>query len=93
LWADKLAALRGKGAATCSDVGSECALCDRDHSDRRCAGSEENDAMTNSRTYEGWWHVSLIDERNERPLHVALVHVALVAVIAIWATALLFALV
>ena len=38
--------------------------------------------MTNSRTYEGWWDLSLIDERNERPLHVALV-----AVIAIWATA------
>jgi hypothetical protein len=45
-------------------------------------------AMTNSRTYEGWWDLSLIDERNERPLHVAFV-----AVIAIWATAFLFALV
>jgi hypothetical protein len=44
--------------------------------------------MINSRTYEGWWDLSLIDERNERPLHVAFV-----AVIAIWATAFLFALV
>jgi hypothetical protein len=44
--------------------------------------------MTNSRTYEGCWDPSLIDERNERPLHLALV-----AVIAVWATAFLFALV
>jgi hypothetical protein len=44
--------------------------------------------MLNSRTYEGWWNISLIDERNERPLHVGYV-----AVIAIWATAFLFALV
>lgn len=44
--------------------------------------------MASSRTYEGWWDLSLIDERNERPLHAALV-----AVIAVWATAFLFALV
>jgi hypothetical protein len=49
---------------------------------------EEKDAMTKSRTYEGWWDLSLIDDRNERPLHAAFV-----AVIAIWATAFLFALV
>jgi hypothetical protein len=67
-------------------------LCDRDHCDHRCAGAtpvkQENDAMASSRTYEGWWDLSLIDERNERPLHAALV-----AVIAVWATAFLFALV
>jgi hypothetical protein len=44
--------------------------------------------MTSSRTYEGWWDLSLIDNRNERPLQAALV-----AVIAVWATVLLFALV
>jgi hypothetical protein len=44
--------------------------------------------MAGIRTYEGWWDLSLIDERNERPLHVAFV-----AVIAIWATVFLFALV
>ena len=43
---------------------------------------EDKHAITDSRTYEGWWDLSLIDERNERPLHVAFV-----AVIAIWATA------
>ena len=48
----------------------------------------EDDAMTDRRTYEGWWDLSLIDERNERPLHVAFV-----AVIAIWAAVLLFALI
>jgi len=41
-----------------------------------------------SRTYEGWWDLSLIDDRNERPLQAAFV-----AVIVVWATALLFALV
>jgi hypothetical protein len=40
--------------------------------------------MTISRTYESWW----IDERNERPLHAAFD-----AVIAVWAAAVLFALV
>jgi hypothetical protein len=44
--------------------------------------------MTNSRTYEGWWDLSLIDGRNERPLLAAFV-----AVVAVWATAFLFALV
>jgi hypothetical protein len=44
--------------------------------------------MVNSRANEGWWDLSLIDERNERPLLVAFV-----AVIAIWATAFLFALI
>jgi hypothetical protein len=38
--------------------------------------------------YEGWWDLSLIDERNERPLHAALV-----ALIVVWATMFLFALV
>jgi hypothetical protein len=47
-----------------------------------------NEGVTNSRIYDGLWDLSLIDERNERPLHVAFV-----AVIGIWATALLFALV
>jgi len=49
---------------------------------------QENSAMASIHTYEGWWDLSLIDERNERPLHVAFV-----AVIAIWATVFLFALV
>ena len=40
-----------------------------------------------TRTYEGWWDLSLIDERNERPLHAAFF-----AVIAVWATAVLLAL-
>jgi hypothetical protein len=44
--------------------------------------------MTPSRTYEGWWDLSVIGERNERALLAALV-----AVIAVWATALLYALV
>ena len=44
--------------------------------------------MISSRTYEGWWDLSLIDEQNER-----LLHATLVAVIAVWATAFLFALV
>ena len=41
--------------------------------------------MANIRTYEGWWDLSLIDDRNERPLLSAFV-----AVIAVWATAFLF---
>jgi hypothetical protein len=44
--------------------------------------------MANIRAYEGWWDLSLIDERNERPLHAAFV-----AVIAVWAMAVLFVLV
>jgi hypothetical protein len=47
----------------------------------------EAEAMTQSRTYEGWWDLSVIDERNERALLAAFV-----AVIAVWATALLYAL-
>ena len=43
--------------------------------------------MAGIRTYEGWWDVSLIDERNERPLHAAFV-----AVIAVLTTALLLTL-
>jgi hypothetical protein len=49
---------------------------------------QENDAMASSGTYKGWWDLSLIDERNERPLRAAFV-----AVIVVWVTALLFALV
>jgi hypothetical protein len=54
----------------------------------RYSSGPENDAMASSGTYEGWWDLSLIDERNERPLLSAFV-----AVIAVWATAVLFALV
>jgi hypothetical protein len=43
--------------------------------------------MTNIHLYEGWWDLSLIDGRNERPLHAAFV-----AVIAAWGTTFLFAL-
>ena len=49
---------------------------------------QENNAMASSGTYEGWWDLSLIDERNERPLRAAFV-----AVIAVWAMVVLFALV
>jgi hypothetical protein len=44
--------------------------------------------MAGFRTYEGWWDFSLIDERNERALLSAFV-----AVIAVWATAVLLELV
>ena len=43
--------------------------------------------MASIHRYESWCDMSLIDERNERPLHAAFV-----AVIAVWAAALLFAL-
>jgi hypothetical protein len=43
--------------------------------------------MASIHTYEGWWDLSLIDDRNER----ALVS-AFVAVVAVSATTLLFAL-
>ena len=43
--------------------------------------------MASSGTYEGWWDLSLIDDRNERALHAAFV-----AVIAAWGTTFLFAL-
>ena len=48
---------------------------------------QENSAMASIHTYEGWWDLSLIDDRNERPLLSALV-----AVIAAWGTTFLFAL-
>ena len=51
----------------------------------RYSGQEENGTMGSIRTYEGWSDLSLIDERNERPLYAAFV-----AVIAAWA---LFALI
>jgi hypothetical protein len=44
--------------------------------------------MTSIRTYEGWWDLSLIDDRNERALISAYV-----AAIAVWATAFLIALI
>jgi hypothetical protein len=44
--------------------------------------------MASIRTYEGWWDLSLIDERNEQPLLAAFV-----ALMAVWAAVLLFALV
>ena len=44
--------------------------------------------MANIHSYEGWWDLSLIDDRNERALLSAFV-----AVIAIWATAVLLTLV
>src|SRR5271166_1296280 len=82
----------GERAPGCCSGGSDCAVCDCDHSDARCAGvssqSQKDDAMTNSRTYEGWWDLSRLDERNEQPLHAAIV-----AVVVVWATALLLALV
>jgi hypothetical protein len=50
--------------------------------------SAEYETMAKIHTYEGWWDLSLIDDRNERPLLSAFV-----AVIAVWATAVLLALV
>jgi hypothetical protein len=46
---------------------------------------EEEGATANIRAYEGWWDTSLIDQRNERAL--------LSAFVAVWATAVVFALV
>ena len=43
--------------------------------------------MTSIHSYEGWWDLSLIDDRNERALLSAFV-----AVVAVWATIFLFAL-
>jgi hypothetical protein len=48
---------------------------------------QENSAMASIHTYEGWWDLSPIDGRNERPLLSAFV-----AVIAAWGTTFLFAL-
>jgi hypothetical protein len=46
---------------------------------------KEDGAMNNIRKYEGWWDLSLIDDRSERALFSAFV--------AVWAMALLLALV
>ena len=43
--------------------------------------------MASIRTYEDWWDLSKIDERNERPLRAAFV-----AVIGVWAAAVILAL-
>ena len=43
--------------------------------------------MASIHSYEGWWDLSLIDDRNERALFSAFV-----AVVAVWATIFLFAL-
>jgi hypothetical protein len=43
--------------------------------------------MANIRAYEGWWDISVADERNERALLTAFV-----AAIAVWATVFLVAL-
>jgi hypothetical protein len=43
--------------------------------------------MASTGTYEGWWDLSLIDDRNQRPLLSAFV-----AIIAVWAMTFLFAL-
>ena len=48
----------------------------------------ENGAMASIRTYEAWWDLPLIDERNERPLLSAFV-----ATIAVWAAAVLLTLI
>jgi hypothetical protein len=44
--------------------------------------------MGGIRAYEGWWDLSLLDERNERALLSAFA-----AAVVVWATAFLFALV
>jgi hypothetical protein len=44
-------------------------------------------AMASIRAYESWWDASLIDERNEQPLHAAFV-----AAVAVWAAAFLLTL-
>jgi len=49
--------------------------------------SDGEGVMVCSRTYEGWWDLSLIDDRNERALLSAFV-----AVVAVWATIFLFVL-
>jgi hypothetical protein len=41
--------------------------------------------MASTCTYKGWWDLSLIDDRNQRPLFSAFV-----AVVAVWALAFLF---
>jgi hypothetical protein len=55
---------------------------------RVCYSKDQDDgAMVSIRSYEGWWDLSLIDDRNERALLSAFV-----AVVAVWATTFLFAL-
>jgi hypothetical protein len=49
--------------------------------------AEEDGVMANIHSYEGWWDLSLIDDRNERALLSAFV-----AVVAVWAMTFLFAL-
>ena len=49
---------------------------------------KEDGAMANIHSYEGWWDLSLIDDRNERALLSAFV-----AVVAVWATVVLLTLV
>ena len=65
--------------------------CDPDHSDRdaRVLLTKRGGwrAMANFNSYEGWWDLSLIDDRNERALLSAFV-----AVVVVWATTFLFAL-
>jgi hypothetical protein len=66
-------------------------LCDRGHCNRRRAAlltKKGGGIMTSMFTRHGWWDLSLVDERNERPLHQAFV-----AVVAALATAFLLALV
>ena len=45
---------------------------------------QEDGAMANIHSYDGWWDLSLIDDRNERAL--------LSAFVAVWAMTFLFAL-
>jgi hypothetical protein len=33
--------------------------------------------MASTRTYKGWWNLSVIDDRNQRPLFSAFVHCGL----------------
>jgi hypothetical protein len=50
--------------------------------------SEGEGIMAGMRTYEGWWDLSLVDERTERALFSAFV-----AAVLVWATAFLLELV
>ena len=48
-----------------------CGLCNLDHIDRGAlalTSCKEDGAMASMRTCEGWWDLSLIDDRSERPL-------------------------
>ena len=68
---------------------ASCVICITAIADAgRYPSRQEKGAMASIHTYDGWWDLSLIDERNERALLAAFV-----AVIAVWATAVLFALV